>query len=90
VQSNEADLEQPYRCATLRIGRGEPVTDRTIVGTVETGGGVAHTNQRQPDAKAISRSSPDALEPPVWSQDEERELVPVAGDAEWAMPNARG
>ncbi len=55
---------------------------RAIVGAVEAGGGVAHTNQRQPHAKAISRSVPDASEPPLWGQDEEREPVPLPGDAE--------
>jgi hypothetical protein len=51
---------------------------QAIVGAVEAGGGVANENQRQPHAKAISHAS----EPPLWSEDPEREPVPVPGDAE--------
>ncbi len=58
---------------------------QAIVGTVETGGGVAHQNQRQPHAKAISHA-PVA---PLWSQDEEREPLPVPGDAERPLSDAR-
>jgi hypothetical protein len=54
---------------------------QAIVGALETGGGVAHTNQRQPHAKAISRS-PNASLPPLRGEDEEREPVPVTGNAE--------
>lgn len=59
---------------------------QAIVGAVEAGGGVTHGNQRQLHAKAISHA-PVA---PLWSQDPERESVPVAGDAERTMPDARG
>jgi hypothetical protein len=55
---------------------------QAIVGAVETGGGVANKREGQPHAKALSRSIPDASEPPLWGQDEERELVPVARDGE--------
>ena len=51
---------------------------QAIVGAVETGGGVANGNQRQPHAKAISH----APQRPLWGEDPEREPVPVAGDAE--------
>ena len=51
---------------------------QAIVGAVAAGGGVANGNQRQPHAKAISHAS----EPPLWSEDPEREPVPVTGDAE--------
>jgi hypothetical protein len=54
---------------------------QAIVGSVETGGGVAANNQRQAHAKAIS-CSPDASLPPLRSQDAEWEPLPIAGDAE--------
>ena len=59
---------------------------QAIVGAVETGGGVANGNQRQPHAKAISYA-PVA---PLWSEDEKRKPVPLAGDAERPLPDARG
>jgi hypothetical protein len=58
---------------------------QAVVGSVETGGGVASGNQRQPHAKAISHA-PVA---PLWSEDQKREPVPLAGDAERPLPNAR-
>jgi hypothetical protein len=51
---------------------------QAIVGTVEAGGGVAHTNQRQPHAQAI----PYAPVASMWSEDPDREPVPLARDAE--------
>jgi hypothetical protein len=51
---------------------------QAIVGAVETGGGGASENQGQPHAKALSHA-PVA---PLWSEDPERESVPVASDAE--------
>ena len=51
---------------------------QAIVGAVETGGGVANGNERQPHAKAISHA-PVA---PLRSQDPEREPPPIAGHAE--------
>jgi hypothetical protein len=51
---------------------------QAIVGAVEAGGGVANGNQRQPHAKQIAH----APVTPLRSQDETREPVPVAGDAE--------
>ena len=63
---------------------------QAIVGTVEGGGGVAPTNQRQPHAKAISRSIPDASVAPLRGQDEGREPVPLTCNAEWTLPDARG
>ncbi len=58
---------------------------QAIVGAVETGGGAASGNQRQPHAKAISHA-PVA---PLWGEDQKREAVPLAGDAERKVPNAR-
>jgi hypothetical protein len=58
---------------------------QAIVGAVETGGGVAHGNQRQPHAKQLAHAPVAALR----SEDETREPVPVAGDAEREMQNAR-
>jgi hypothetical protein len=59
---------------------------QAVVGSVQTGGGAATENQRQPHAKAISYA-PVA---PLWSENPEREPVPLASDAERPMPNARG
>jgi hypothetical protein len=50
---------------------------QAIVGTVEAGG-VATAIERQPHAKALFH----APVPPLRGQDEEREPMPVAGDAE--------
>jgi hypothetical protein len=58
---------------------------QAIVGVVGPGGGVASENQRQPHAKAISH----APQPPLWGQDKERKPLPIRGDVERAMPNAR-
>jgi hypothetical protein len=51
---------------------------QAIVGAVAAGGGVANGNQRQPHAKAISHAPVASLR----SEDEKREPVPIAGDAE--------
>jgi hypothetical protein len=59
---------------------------QAVVGAVDTGGGVASENQRQPHAKAISYA-PVA---PLWSENPEREPVPLARDAERSLPHARG
>jgi hypothetical protein len=58
---------------------------QAVVGTVQPGGGVASDNQRQPRAKHLSH----APQQPLWSEDEERELVPIASDAERPVPHAR-
>ena len=54
---------------------------QAIVGAVEGGGGASPGNQRQPHAKAISRS-PDASLASLWGQDAEREPVLLTGHAE--------
>ena len=51
---------------------------QAIVGAVETGGGVASGNERQPHAKALSH----APVTPLWGENQEREHLPVAGNAE--------
>ena len=59
---------------------------QAVVGTVETqGGGYIEKSEDQPHAKQIA----PALQPPVWSEDKARDLVPVAGDTEGSLPNAR-
>jgi hypothetical protein len=57
---------------------------QAIVGAVEARADVA-SGQRRPDARAITHA-PVA---PLWREDEKREAVPVAGDAEREMPDAR-
>ncbi len=59
---------------------------QAVVGSVETGGGVASKKEKQPHAHAITHA-PVA---PLWSEDQEREPVPIAGDAERQVPHARG
>ncbi len=58
---------------------------QAIVGAVETGGGGGERKSEATPCKAITHA-PVA---PLWSEDQEREPVPVAGDAERAMPDAR-
>jgi hypothetical protein len=58
---------------------------QAIVGAVETGGGVASGNQRQPHAKALSH----APVTPLWGEDQKGEPVPIGGDAEREVPDAR-
>jgi hypothetical protein len=58
---------------------------QAIVGAVEAGADVASGNQRRPDARAITHA-PVA---PLWREDQKREVVPVAGDAEREMSDAR-
>ncbi len=59
---------------------------QAVVGAVQAGGGAASDNQRQPHAKLLVEHAP---EPPLWGPDQERELVPIAGDAERPLPHAR-
>jgi len=59
---------------------------QAIVGTVETpGGGMQRKTEDQPHAKQIARES----QPTVWSEDKKREPLPIAGDAERPLPDAR-
>ena len=58
---------------------------QAIVGAVETGADVASGNQRHADARAITHA-PVA---PLWGEDQKRKPVPLAGDAEREMPDAR-
>jgi hypothetical protein len=58
---------------------------QAVVGAVDAGGGVAKGNQRQPHAKALTHA-PVA---PLWSENPQREPVPLAGDAERSLPDAR-
>jgi hypothetical protein len=57
---------------------------QAIVGAVETGGDMA-SGKRHADARAITHA-PVA---PLWREDQKREAVPLAGDAEREMPDAR-
>ena len=58
---------------------------QAVVGAVAAERGVASGNQRQPHAQALTYA-PVA---PLWSENPEREPVPVAGDAERQVPDAR-
>ena len=60
---------------------------QAVVGMVGTpGGGDAPKSEDQPHAKQIA----NAPQPAMRRLDAEREPVPVAGDAERSLPNARG
>jgi hypothetical protein len=59
---------------------------QAVVGVVGTPGGGDHTKlEDQPYAKQIAH----APQPEMRRADEEREPVPIAGDAEWPLPHAR-
>jgi hypothetical protein len=59
---------------------------QAVVGMVETpGGGDRPKSEDQPHAKQIAH----APQPPMWGKDQEREPVPVTGDAERPLPDAR-
>jgi hypothetical protein len=59
---------------------------QAIVGTVETHrGGGQRKSQDQPHAKPIAY----APEPTVWSENKEREPLPIASHAERPLPDAR-
>ena len=59
---------------------------QAIVGAVETGGDVAMSGkERHADARGITHA-PVA---PLWGEDQMREAVPLAGDGEREMPDAR-
>jgi len=60
---------------------------QAVVGVVETpGGGDQPKSEDQPHARQITH----APQPAVWSEDKERQSVPVSGDAERPLPDARG
>ena len=59
---------------------------QAIVGAVETpGGGMQSESEEQPHAKHITHAPEQAMR----CEDPKREAVPVGGDAERPMPNAR-
>ena len=60
---------------------------QAVVGAVEhTGGGHQTNSQEQPHAKQIAHAPKSAM----WCSDEDRDKVPIARDAERALPDARG
>ena len=60
---------------------------QAVVGTIETpGGGDRGKSEEQPHAKRIAH----APQPTLRCADEERRVVPVAGDDERPLPDARG
>jgi hypothetical protein len=58
---------------------------QAVVGMVKTPGGDGAKSKDQAHAKQIAH----APQPAVWSADKEREPVPIAGDAERPVPDAR-
>jgi hypothetical protein len=59
---------------------------QAVVGVVETRGvGVQAKNEEQPHAQQIT----DAQQPPLWSNDAPEDPVPVPGDEERPLPDAR-
>ena len=75
-------LNNPRSTCRRRVG---PQPGRRSSALSRPGVGIASDNQRQPYAKAITHA-PVA---PLWGEDEEREPVPLAGDAERQVPDAR-
>jgi hypothetical protein len=57
---------------------------QAIVGAVKTGGDMA-SGKRHAGARAITH----APVTPLWGEDQKREALPLAGDAEREMPDAR-
>ncbi len=58
---------------------------QAVVGLVETPGrGDQAKSEDQPRAKQI----PDASQPTLWGEDERRETLPIASDAERLLPGA--
>jgi hypothetical protein len=59
---------------------------QAVVGMLETPGGRDHAKaEDQPHAKQIAHTP----QPPMWSENKEGEPVPIAGNAERPVPNAR-
>jgi hypothetical protein len=59
---------------------------QAVVGTIQSpGGGDQSKSEDQPHAKQIAH----APQPAMWSADKEREPVPIAGNAERSLPDAR-
>jgi hypothetical protein len=58
---------------------------QAVVGMVQTPGGDQQKSEDQPHARQIAH----APQPAMWRADAEREPVPVAGDAERPLPDAR-
>ena len=59
---------------------------QAVVGVVESpGGGDRAKSEGQPHAKQIAH----APQSPMWGADKERDAVPVTGDAERSVPDAR-
>ena len=64
--------------AALAVSKGGSIS------TSAAGGGDRAKSEDQPHAKIAH-----APQPTVWSTDEEREAMPIAGDAERPLPDAR-
>jgi hypothetical protein len=58
---------------------------QAVVGVVESPAGDQPKSEDQPHAKQIAHAPQSA----VWSADKEREPLPVSGDAERPLPDAR-
>jgi hypothetical protein len=62
---------------------------QAVVGAVGAECGVASGNQRQPHAQAQAQALTYAPVAPLWSENPKRNPVPLAGDAERQVPDAR-
>jgi hypothetical protein len=60
--------------------------DNAIVGDVNSSPGGGHQTEMKDQPHAIAH----APQPALWSEDPQREALPVAGDAERSLPDARG
>jgi hypothetical protein len=69
-----------------QVAAGDWRGGQAVVGVVESpGGGDQPKSQDQPHAKQIAH----APQPAVWSADKKRQPLPVSGDAERPLPDAR-
>jgi hypothetical protein len=60
--------------------------DNAVIGNVEQGPGGGTPAQIKDQPHAIANS----LQPALWSENQKREALPVAGDEKRTLPNARG
>ena len=90
-------LRHPPRSINRHRGKGQQKVTvehvhvhsggQAIVGNVEhPGGGARAKSEEQAHAKQLAH----APQSPVWGEDKRREPVPLAGDGERPLPDARG
>jgi hypothetical protein len=80
--------EQTVRVEHVHVhAGGQAIVGAVTGGPSLPGGGETTKSEKQAHAQAALAHAPQS---PLWSQDQERELVPLASDAERTVPDARG